>query len=338
MMTMLQTRRRFLINLALAGAAGLTHKPALLAAEGSLETTTIRLAENSGICIAPQYAAEELLRAEGFTDVRYVFTEPGIPQAEAIGHGDVDFSVNFVAPLIIPLDAGTPITVIAGVHVGCFELFGNETIRSVVDLRGKKVGVQGLGSGPHVFLAAIAAHVGLDPVKDIHWVTPADPSIKPIEMFADGKIDAFLGFPPEPQELRSRQIGHVIVNSSVDRPWSQYFCCMLAGNREFVRKFPVATKRVLRAILKATDLCVTEPARVARLIVDGGFTPSYDYALQTFNDVPYDKWREYDAEDTMRFYGLRLHEIGMIKSNPQKIIAENADWRFLNELKRELKA
>jgi NitT/TauT family transport system substrate-binding protein len=246
--------------------------------------------------------------------------------------------VNFVAPLIIPLDAGTPITVIAGVHVGCFELFGNETIRSVVDVRGKKVGVQGLGSGPHVFLAAIAAHVGLDPVKDIHWVTPADPSIKPIEMFADGKIDAFLGFPPEPQELRSRQIGHVIVNSSVDRPWSQYFCCMLAGNREFVRKFPVATKRVLRAILKATDLCVTEPVRVARLIVEGGFTPRYDYALQTFNDVPYDKWREYDAEDTMRFYGLRLHEIGMIKSNPQKIIAENADWRFLNELKRELKA
>jgi NitT/TauT family transport system substrate-binding protein len=157
-------------------------------------------------------------------------------------------------------------------------------------------------------------------------------------MFADGKIDAFLGFPPEPQELRSRQIGHVIVNSSVDRPWSQYFCCMLAGNREFVRKFPVATKRVLRAILKATDLCVTEPARVARLIVEGGFTPRYDHALQTFNDVPYDKWREYDAEDTMRFYGLRLHEIGMIKSNPQKIIAENADWRFLNELKRELKA
>jgi NitT/TauT family transport system substrate-binding protein len=195
-----------------------------------------------------------------------------------------------------------------------------------------------LGSGPHVFLAAIAAHVGLDPVKEIHWVTPADPSIKPIEMFADGKIDAFLGFPPEPQELRSRQIGHVIVNSSVDRPWSQYFCCMLAGNREFIRKFPVATKRVLRAILKATDLCVAEPARVARLIVDGGFTPRYDYALQTFNDVPYDKWREYDAEDTMRFYGLRLHEIGMIKSNPQKIIAENADWRFLNELKRELKA
>ena len=205
---------------------------------------------------------------------------------------------------------------IAGVHVGCFELFGNEGIRSIADLKGKSVGVQGLGSGPHVFLAAMAAHVGLDPLKDIRWVISADPSVKPIELFADGKTDAFLGFPPEPQELRARCIGHVIVNSSIDRPWSQYFCCMLAGNREFVRSNPVATKRVLRAILKATDLCVTEPARVARRIVDGGFTPRYDYARQTLNDVPYDKWREYDAEDTIRFYALRLHEIGMIKDEP----------------------
>ena len=40
----------------------------------------------------------------------------------------------------------------------------------------------------------------------------------------------------------------------------------------------------------------------------------------------------------MRLYALRLHEAGMIKSSPNKIIAEGTDWRFLNELKRELKA
>jgi NitT/TauT family transport system substrate-binding protein len=113
---------------------------------------------------------------------------------------------------------------------------------------------------------------------------------------------------------------------------------MLLGNREYVRTHPVATKRVLRAILKATDLCVTEPARVARQIVDRGFTPRYDYALQTLRENGYDKWREYDAEDTIRFYALRLRDVGFIKSSPQKIIADGTDWRFLNELKRELKA
>jgi NitT/TauT family transport system substrate-binding protein len=337
-MPVMQSRRRFLSGLSMAAAASLVRPPAAVSAEGVLETTTVRLSKIAGICIAPQYVAEELLRAEGFTEIRYVETVAGEASTDALARGSIDLSLNFAAPLITAIDTGAPVTVLAGVHVGCFELFGNESVRSITDLHGKSVGVQGLGSSPYLFLAAMAAHVGLDPVKEINWVISADPKVKPIELFAQGKIDAFLGFPPEPQELRARNIGHVIVNSSADRPWSQYFCCMLAGNREFVRDHPAATKRALRAILKATDLCIAEPERVARQIVDGGFTPRYDYALQTLNEVPYDKWRDYDAEDTIRFYALRLHEIGMIKSTPQKIIAGSTDWRFFNELKRELKA
>ena len=113
---------------------------------------------------------------------------------------------------------------------------------------------------------------------------------------------------------------------------------MLAGNRDFVRKNPAATKRVLRAMLKATDFCAIDRAGAARRIVDRGFTTQYDYVLQTLNEVPYNKWRDYDPEDTIRFFSLRLREVGMIKSNPNRIIAEATDWRFLNELKRELKA
>jgi NitT/TauT family transport system substrate-binding protein len=129
----------------------------------------------------------------------------------------------------------------------------------------------------------------------------------------------------------------VVVSTTVDRPWSQYFCCMLGANRGYVRNYPVATKRVLRAILKAADICAVDPARVARRLVDGGFTDRYDYALQALSELPYDKWREYDAEDTVRFYALRLHEAGLIKSTPQNIIADGTDWRFFDELKRELK-
>jgi NitT/TauT family transport system substrate-binding protein len=187
-----------------------------------------------------------------------------------------------------------------------------------------------------VFLAVMATYVGLDPVADINWVT--SPSVRPKELFAKGKIDAFLGFPPEPQELRARNIGHVILNSAVDRPWSQYFCCVAYGNREFVRAHPIATKRFLRAILKAADMCATEPERAAQRLVDGGFTERYNYALQMLTELPYDRWREFDPEDSMRFYGLRLHEVGMIKSSPNALLAEGTDWRFLDELKRELKA
>ncbi|MER8795358.1 ABC transporter substrate-binding protein [Mesorhizobium sp. M0984] len=331
----IQNRRHFLAGAAAAGLARLLGRATSARAEPPPETTSIRLAKISGICIAPQYVAEELLRAEGFTDVRYVAAEAGVGQSEKIARGEVDFSLNFAAPLALAIDAGDPITVLAGVHPGCFELFGKENIRSITDLKGKSVGIQGLGSTPHVFVTSMAAYVGLDPDKDISWVS--SPSAKPMELFVEGKVDAFLGFPPEPQELRARNIGRVVVNSAIDRPWSQYFCCMLAGNAEFVRNNPAATKRVLRAILRAADLCFTEPRRVAQQIVDNGFTANYDYALQTMNDVPYGKWREYEPEDTVRFYALRLHEAGMIKSSPQTIIAEGTDWRFLNELKRELK-
>ena len=80
-----------------------------------------------------------------------------------------------------------------------------------------------------------------------------------------------------------------------------------------------------------------QPARVARQIVDAGFTPSYDYALQTIKEIPYVRWREYNPEDAVRFYALRLREAGMIKSSPNKILADGTDWRHWNELKRELK-
>jgi NitT/TauT family transport system substrate-binding protein len=221
--------------------------------------------------------------------------------------------------------------VLAGVHVGCFELFVNDAIGGIADLGGKKVGIRALGSPEHLFVSVIAANVGIDPKAQIHWVTSGP--VRPKELFIDGKIDAFLGFPPEPQEVRATRTGRVVVNSAVDRPWSQYFCCMLAGNTDYVEHHPVATKRVVRAILKAADLCATEPARAARMLVDGGFTPRYDYALQALREIPYDRWREYDAEDTMRFYALRLHELGMIKTNPKRVLAAGTDWRFLDEVK-----
>ena len=333
-MAIIQNRRQFLTALSLAGAASLVRAAPSAAAEGSLETTSVRLPKIQSICVAPVYVAEELLRAEGFTDIRYVST--GVNTPEGISRGEIDFGSNFAPVLITGLDRGLPITALGPLHVGCFEVFGHEGVRGILDLKGKNVGVQALGSPAHLFLSVITANVGIDPGKDINWVTSE--SVRPIQLFIDGKIDAFLGLPPEPQELRARSIGRVLLDSTVDRPYSHYNCCMLIGSKDYVRNYPVATKRVLRAILKANDLCAAAPARAARRLIDGGFTDRYDYALQTVTELPYDRWREYDAEDSLRFYALRLHEAGMTKTSPQKIIADGTDWRFLNELKRELKA
>ena len=329
-------RRKFLHGLTLAGTAGLVGlHPGPALAEPPPETTKIRLVRIPGICIAPQYVADDLLRSEGFTDVSYIRTPAGVEASRAAASGEADFTMAFAGPFIVSLDAGHPVVLLAGVHVGCFELFATERVRTIRDLKGKTAAVQSLQSSQHIFLSSMAAYVGLDPRRDITWATY--PSAESIRLLADGKIDAFLAFPPEPQELRAKKIGRVVVNSRTDRPWSQYFCCLIAGNREFVGRYPVATKRVVRAILKASDVCALEPERAARAVVEKGYPTTYDYALQTMRDVTYGKWRQYDPEDTLRFYSLRLHEAGLIKSSPQKIIANGTDWRFLNELKKELK-
>jgi len=335
-MLITQTRRRFLATVSMAGGAVLLRASPVQAAEGALETTTVRLLHKPTICGAPQYVAEELLRAEGFTDISYTKIASSAEVNDAIIQGRADFDAHFAPQWVSAIDGGGPISVLGGVHVGCFELFGNERVRRITDLKGKIVGVTGLGSSDHMFVSVMAANIGLDPVNDIRWIASQSPT--PADLFADGKIDACLALPPVAQDLRARQVGQVVVNSAADRPWSQYFCCMVGGNSDWVQKHPVATKGVLRAILKGADLCANDPPSVARRLVDDGFTPRYDYALQTLKELPYDKWREYDHEDTLRFYALRLHEAGMIKATPQKIIADGTDWRFLNELKRELKA
>jgi NitT/TauT family transport system substrate-binding protein len=318
------------------GTAGLLGLPARrVAAEPPPETTRIRLVRIPSICQAPSYMAEALLRSEGFTEVHYLQKAGTADIETALASGEADLNGHFAAPLLLRLEAGDPIVILAGLHIGCFQLFGTHAVRTIRDLRGKTVAVPALDSSRYVFLASMVAYVGLDPRKDLNVVTHPGPEA--IRLLAEGKIDAYLGFPPEPQEMREQQIGHVVVNSTVDRPWSQYFCCMLAGNREFVRTHPVATKRALRAILKAADVCALEPEQSARFIADQGYTKRYDYALQAMKEIPYGQWREYSAEDTLRFYALRLHEVGMLKSTPQKLLAQGTDWRFFTELKKELK-
>jgi len=330
-------RREVLSSLGLTGAAALLGlRPQTAAAEPPPETTRLRIPRLPSTCRSPEWVAEELLRAEGFTEVTYVQQEGTRGVERALASGEADIGGHFAAPVILRIEAGDPIVMLAGEHTGCFELLGTERIRGIRDLKGRTVAVPALDPAPYAFLASMAAYVGLDPRKDINWVThSADESMT---LLAEGKIDAYLGFPPNPQELRAKKIGRVVVNSAVDRPWSQYFCCMLVGNREFVRKNPVATKRALRAILKSADICAVAPERVARTIIAMGVAKNYDYTLQAIKELPYGRWREFDPEDTVRFYSLRLREVGMIQSSPQKIIAQGTDWRFWRELKKELKA
>jgi NitT/TauT family transport system substrate-binding protein len=326
----MQNRRHFLktgFSIAaagLAGAAALTRARRSLADEAPPETTSVRLLywKDGATCLATIQILDDLLRDEGFADVRYVPGADSDIGPDRLASGDADFVQDF-APTTIPrIDAGVPALMLAGVHPACFELFAHESIGSVVDLKGKTVGVSATtdpGTPDYFLLKIIAASVGLDPAKDINWIAIGGANRD--DLLTNGKIDAFMMSPPWAQELRARGTGHVILNSELDRPWSQYFCCMLVGSADFVRRNPIATKRDW----------------VAQRLVDRGLTTRYNnYVRQGLEDVSYRAWRDYDAEDAVRFWALRERELGMIKSSPDKIIATGTDWRFLREVRKDL--
>ena len=328
-------RRQFGISLVGAGAVGFLPTGGAFATEPPPETKTIRLKRSSAICFAPYYVVEAFLHAEGFADVRYIDAEDSAVSASLMDTGELDFDLDFAGRLVHDLDNGRQITALGGVHVGCYELFAHAPIHTIGDLKGKRVGINDFHWGEHLFISSIAAYVGLDPKRDIEWVTSEAGS--PLELFAAGKTDAFLGFPPEPQTLRSMGHNRVILNTILDHPWSQYFCCVIYSSRAWVRDHPIATKRFLRAMYKAAEFCTADPAKAAQRLVDSGYAERYEYALETIESIPYDLWHEYNAEDTMRFYALRLRDAGMLNNPPNALLAEGTDWRFLNELKREMK-
>ena len=328
-------RRSFMTSAAAVGAASMFGAGRALA-DTPPETTSARFADFAGgDCIAPQYIAEGLLRTEGFSDFSYVPVGDEATAAALIADNRADFGLDFASAVVVAVDNGVPLKALCGVHVGCWELFAHEGINSVLDLKGKSVGIgPTLGTDPQLYVTAMATYVGLDPARDINWVIS---DTTPMQLFAEHKIDAVLAVALEVQALRARKLGHVVVSGIWDRPWSQYFCCILVARSDYIERYPIATKRVLRALLKGADACVSDPELIARQLVDEGRANNYEYAVRMIAEIPYAGWRELDPEDSLRFFSLRLHEAGVVMSNPKDIVANGTDWRFLNEVKRELK-
>ena len=228
--------------------------------------------------------AEALLRAEGFTDVRYVCRKAASADA-AIATRRARFRLRASRLGSSFVDAGVPITVLAGMHSGCYELFAHEPIRTHHRLEGQerrhpdshaRARTCTCRSWRRMSASIPQGHrMGHEPCGNAHG------SVR------RGEIDAFLAFPPEPQELRARKIGRV----SSTRPWiglgrtTSAACCpasrvraRLSGRHQARSAGRAQGRRSLRR----------RAGTAARQLVDGGFTESYDYALQTLTEVPYD--------------------------------------------------
>ena len=176
------------------------------------------------------------------------------------------------------IEAGVPIKILAGVHTGCFELIANDSVSSIADLKGKRVGVWRHRFSTRICLVEPAwpTMSGSIPASDIEWVEsgPADAGL---HRGRGRRLPR--GHARAAEAARQEDRPHM-VNNALDRPWSQYFCCMVAGNADYMDKYPVATKRVAPGDPQGRRPLRVQPDIGGAQLVDRGFLPNYDDALQ----------------------------------------------------------
>jgi NitT/TauT family transport system substrate-binding protein len=288
-------------------------------------------------CDPGLFLAKSYLLAEGFTDVQFVntpFTSWGW-----INDNKADFACAHSEFAVGAIDAGVPLLVLTGLHSGCLELWVRDGIARVSDLRGKRISVR-VNDVSDMFYAWFATYLGFVGMRqtDVEFVTAKGPDDYDgmVDAFKEGRADAFLAGGAEGPRLRrlAKAPGHVFLETMIDKPWSQYFCCNLVVNREWARQNPNATKRVTRALLHATDAAARSPARAARDVVAMGGFDDESIVTDTMAMCTYN-WRDLDPEDTLRFFALRLADAKLVTKTPQQILAQGTDFAYMRQLKTE---
>jgi NitT/TauT family transport system substrate-binding protein len=342
-------RRSLAVGATIAGGgllAACEQSPSPAASSGATlpppETTTVRFVSPAP-CDPPSALAKEFLLEEGFKDIQY--PRAANTTTEWLTSNLADFSTGYGNLIAANVDAGLPIVTLAGMHPGCFEIFATPGISTIRDLRGKTIAVNATNASDQFygFFSILLSYVGVDPRTEVSFIQ-VGPDLNALrDAFLDGRSQAFIAPAAFGPLLRRnpKNPGKVILDTTMDKPWSQYYCCQLVANRDWARKYPIATKRVTRAILRATDLVAKDKPGAAREYVARGFyaTPSstdLDITNEVIRDLSYD-WREFDPEETLRFFALRLADAKLIKSTPQQIISQGSDFAYMRQLRTELK-
>lgn len=280
--------------------------------------------------------ADSFLQEEGFTNVQLV------PAADyiALSAPTSDFDVAFNSDVVVRVDAGQPIVALAGTHTGCIELWARPGINTIRDLRGKRILVDKKDALLDPFYGlwvSFLASVGVDP-SEVLFTEIDDPSHTNIDHFIEGRSDAILASITEGPALRAnpKTPGKQIFDNAADKPWSQYYCCLLVARPAWTRANPNAAKRATRAVLRAIDYGAQDRARTIAAAIDRKVDDN-PRLLRELLDHQNFNWRDYDPEETLRYYALRLADAKLLKKTPSRIVADGTDFSFFRRMQRELK-
>jgi NitT/TauT family transport system substrate-binding protein len=299
---------------------------------GPPETTAIRFS-GPAPCDPWTWLVGDFLKEEGFTTV----------ESGTGGVATNDIAVTYGNNYVASVDAGEPYIALGGTHVGCMELWALPGINSVRDLRGKRL----VATKPDVLndliyglWVSLLTTFGVDP-SEVAFTFNTDTTKTPVDYFVEGRSDAVVAIGLGGAQLMAnpKNPGKQIFDTSVDKPWSQHFCCLLLAKREWAKANPNAAKRATRAVLRAIDYGAQDRQRAVTSAVDKklGVATNPAILFETIKALPYD-WRAYDPAESLRFYALRLADAKLLKKTPSQILADGTDFAFFRQMQKELKA
>src|SRR5436190_8791856 len=238
------------------------------------ESKKVRVGYISLTCEAPIFTAVE----KGF------FKEEGLEVSlvkcdwknykDVLALGGYDVTHHLVMYFLKPIEQGLDVKFTGGIHRGCLRVQAgaNSNIRTVKDLRGKHIGVPGMGTPPFIFANRVLGANGIDPSKEITWlVFPAGELGLALDK---GEVDAVADSEPIGTLLMADGKVRNVADQAQDSPYKEEYCCAVLANGKFLAKNPKAVAAATRALLKAAKWVETNPAAAAQLSVEKKYLAS----------------------------------------------------------------
>jgi NitT/TauT family transport system substrate-binding protein len=222
---------------------------------------------------------------------------------------------HFSMYLIELMQAGLDLQLTGGIHTGCLRLQAGtkSDVKKVEDLKGKKVGITNLGSPPFLFANRVLADRGIDPRRDVEWVTmPADAMPKALD---EGRVDAVASAEPIGSMLIAQNKVRKVCDQAEDAPYGEEYCCLVVLNGPFARENPPAAAKITRALLKGAKWVSVNPTAAAKLAVEKKYvTASTEVNAQAIAMLKYEPGVAKARQD-IQTAALALKKIGFLKKD-----------------------
>lgn len=250
--------------------------------------TKVTIGHTGSSCQAPVFIAQEKgFYAEEGLEVSFVQGDWNFLR-EGLAFGKVDAAQGLVMNFLKPLEQGFDVRFTAGIHRGCIYLFvpKDSPINSAADLKGKRVGVPGIGSSQWIFAQRAAGGAGLDVKKDVEWRSFPNSELK--LALDKGEVDAIAVLDPTARIIYNTGTVKTIVDQGRDEAYKDEYCCVVVVGGRLARRDPDTAARITRAILKASKWVDANPQEAGIISVEKKYVgASVQVNAQVFETLDY---------------------------------------------------